>query len=476
MSSEEKGKGKGKGKSKPSSTSFVKGKGKNKGQNISKGKGKGKKKNNNYYNNNSYWSNHNYNNNNNNNNYYYYYYYYSSYKNNWNNSWQSSWNNNNYNKGRGKGRGDKGKGKGKIICSICKKFGHTASSCYYNNNNNTNNVQQALPPPHQQYDLNNPNLDMPVSHLPRDQLPVINRNGQLTSGVPFSTASSYAPSQAASSSRYVNAPGPMVYDISFLEFEHIIDHLDTTSLQDIPAAWLKPHLILCDSGASTSVAPPSFAPHVKMEPFQNDITLKTATSQPINIIGYKDIHLISKEVEFDAGFTSRMSGRHHQQQHLLEHQQRHIHNTDLDQEDINIEAHRPRSLRSPSQPTPLQIEEHNLAHQPFRSWCPICQQTRGRPSHHRRRGEDHQSVIMFDYTFLTNPQHPPQTPSSGNRYENHITILSLIESTTGVSHAIMTHRKGITRHQLHQAKKWIITNGFSDAVIQCDAETSHPAD
>ena len=41
-----------------------------------------------------------------------------------------------------------------------------------------------------------------------------------------------------------------------------------------------------------------------------------------------------------------------------------------------------------------------------------------------------------------------------------------------MSHAIMTHRKGITRHQLHQAKKWIITNGFSDAVIQCDAETS----
>ena len=185
------------------------------------------------------------------------------------------------------------------MCSICKKFGHTASQCYYNN---TNNVQQALPPPHQQYDLNNPNLDMPVAHLPRDQLPVINRNCQLQSGVPFSTASSYAPGQSASSSRYVNTPGSVVYDISFLEFVHIIDHLDTASLQDLPATWLKPHLILCDSGASTSVAPSSFAPHIKMEPFQNDITLKTATSQPINIIGYKDIHLISKEVEFGARF------------------------------------------------------------------------------------------------------------------------------------------------------------------------------
>ena len=259
-----------------------------------------------------------------------------------------------------------------------------------------------------------------------------------------------------------------------------------------------------------------------MEPFQNDITLKTATSQPINIVGYKDIHLISKEVEFDARFcitnvkwpllgladiinnnislnisrdNSNIYSKGKTTELILENNKlllnailvptdkyilpqwvtliRHnILNTDLDQEDINIEARRPKSLRSPSQPTPSQIEEHNLTHQPFRSWCPICQQTRGRPSQHCRRGGDHQSVIMCDYTFFTNPHHPLLTPSSGSRCENHITILSLIETTTGMSHAIMTHRKGITKHQLHQAKKWIIINGFSDAVIQCDAETS----
>ena len=363
---------------------------------------------------------------------------------------------------------------------------------------------------------------MPVSHLPRDQLPVINRNGQLTSGVPFSTASSYAPSQSASSSRCITTPGPVVYDISYLEFEHIIDHLDSSSLEDLPPEWLKPHLILCDSGASTSVAPPSFAPHIDMQPFQNDITLRTATSQPIHIIGYKDIHLISKGVEFDARFyitnvkrpllgladiinsdislniskdNSNIYHKGRTTELILENNklllnailvptdkyilpqwvtliQHNILNTDLDQEDINIEARRPKSLRSPLQPTPSQIEEHNLTHQPFRSWCPICQQTRGRPSQHRRRGESQESTIMCDYTFVTNPHHPPQTPSSGNRYENHIRVLSLIESTTGMSHAIMTHRKGLTQHQLHQAKKWIITNGFGDSVIQCDAEGS----
>ena len=43
----------------------------------------------------------------------------------------------------------------------------------------------------------------------------------------------------------------------------------------------------------------------------------------------------------------------------------------------------------------------------------------------------------------------------------------------GTCHAIMTHKKGITnKHQVAQAKKWIIINSFSDATVQCDAETS----
>ena len=361
---------------------------------------------------------------------------------------------------------------------------------------------------------------MPVAHLPRDQLPVLNRNGQLQSGVPFQTASSYAPSQSTTSTRYVNTPGPVVYDVSHVEFEHIIDHLDRTSLQDLPADWLKLGRILCDSGASASVAPPSFAAHIKMEPFQHDITLKAATSEPIDIIGCKDIHLISEEVEFDDKFyitnvkrpllgladilSSNISmniSRHKPNiyskgkttdliiennkllleailvpagEHILPQWvsliQHNVLNADQEfQADINIEARRPKSLRSPSRPSSAQIEEHNLTHQPFRSWCPICQQTRGRPSQHRRRGEEssclttHSSPIHLIHLWLAadTTASPP--------------FLSMVESITGMSYviiAIMTHKKGITKHRLHQAKKWTITNGFSDATIQCDAETS----
>ena len=141
-----------------------------------------------------------------------------------------------------------------------------------------------------------------------NQLPVINRNGQLTSGVPFSTASSCAPSQSASSSRCITTPGPVVYDISYIKFEHIIDHLDSSSLEDLPPEWLKPHLILCDSGASTSVAPPSFAPHIDMQPFQNDITFENRLQVSLSTSSATRTFISSQRVlSLMLGSTSRMS-------------------------------------------------------------------------------------------------------------------------------------------------------------------------
>ena len=47
----------------------------------------------------------------------------------------------------------------------------------------------------------------------------------------------------------------------------------------------------------------------------------------------------------------------------------------------------------------------------------------------------------------------------------------MIETATGMRHAIVTSQEDYT-HQLSQATKWIVINGFSDATIQCDAESS----
>ena len=43
------------------------------------------------------------------------------------------------------------------------------------------------------------------------------------------------------------------------------------------------------------------------------------------------------------------------------------------------EAKPPEVLRDPGAPTPREIEEHNVTHMPFRSWCPHCVAGTGGP-------------------------------------------------------------------------------------------------
>ena len=42
-----------------------------------------------------------------------------------------------------------------------------------------------------------------------------------------------------------------------------------------------------------------------------------------------------------------------------------------------------RKLRDPRLPTPEEVEEHNIrGHIPYRDWCPICVQAKGRGRYH----------------------------------------------------------------------------------------------
>ena len=44
---------------------------------------------------------------------------------------------------------------------------------------------------------------------------------------------------------------------------------------------------------------------------------------------------------------------------------------------------------------------------------------------YRHRGEDHHSVIMLDYTFLTNPHHPSQPTSKGCHQDVEERVISI---------------------------------------------------
>ena len=52
-----------------------------------------------------------------------------------------------------------------------------------------------------------------------------------------------------------------------------------------------------------------------------------------------------------------------------------------DDED-NQQAIKARATAAPNQPTREEVQEHNLTHMPYRIWCPICVQGKGRSTSH----------------------------------------------------------------------------------------------
>ena len=67
------------------------------------------------------------------------------------------------------------------------------------------------------------------------------------------------------------------------------------------------------------------------------------------------------------------------------------------------EATTSRALPSPVKPSQKMIEDHNISHIPFRSWCMACVRGRGKSMDHRLikdKDEDQVPVGSVDYGFL----------------------------------------------------------------------------
>ena len=142
--------------------------------------------------------------------------------------------------------------------------------------------------------------------------------------------------------------------------------------------------------------------------------------------------------------------------------------SDIELEDSNMEARPATTLRTPTTPSPQEVAQHNLTHMPYRSWCPICVQSKGRSGQHRRHQHQH-SVIQLDYCFMHNP-HPTTTVLTDK--PKNIVILTMVENITGLCSAVITPRKGPTRHQLQHLKRFVMEHGFANSIIQTDGENA----
>ena len=62
-----------------------------------------------------------------------------------------------------------------------------------------------------------------------------------------------------------------------------------------------------------------------------------------------------------------------------------------------------RTIATPQQPTKAEIDHHWMSHLPFRNWCPVCVEGRGRerPHFRERSGQRRLPTVCFDYFFIS---------------------------------------------------------------------------
>ena len=221
---------------------------------------------------------------------------------------------------------------------------------------------------------------------------------------------------------------------------------------ELPAHYLKHWGLLVDTGAYVSVAPKHFAPEVPLETVPHPVQLLTATSTPIKIYGTKTVLLVTFRLSFHVRFyitdvkqtllglqdllqgelqltlrdvhssTIKKNGieepllfhdkhfyvealvlpQDHQLNYLwLDYLQNQLFHTtttvyyttgDGEVHEQVREAQLPRSSKPPQLPTEEERLLHELTHQPYRSWCEVCQRSKGRPAYHKRQPKDRERV------------------------------------------------------------------------------------
>ena len=117
--------------------------------------------------------------------------------------------------------------------------------------------------------------------------------------------------------------------------------------------------------------------------------------------------------------------------------------------DEGEEGRPPIRMPAPCRPSQKEIDEHNLTHTPFRSWCRYCVRGRGTNNPHMKKHtnkeEDKPGVarMSMDYGFLSKEEELAQDNP----------MLVMVDEQTGDRYARMTGAKGIGENQ---ERDWLI--------------------
>ena len=130
-------------------------------------------------------------------------------------------------------------------------------------------------------------------------------------------------------------------------------------------------------------------------------------------------------------------------------------------------------LRDPGEPTQAEVDQHNLTHAAFRSWCPHCVRGRGRNAAHRtiRRDADALPTLSFDYCFLgsKNPDEDHEQESAGMT-----PVIVMHDDVSGSVFAHAVPKKGVDYEELPLAVRAVTHDiyslGYKRVIFRDDQE------
>ena len=129
------------------------------------------------------------------------------------------------------------------------------------------------------------------------------------------------------------------------------------------------------------------------------------------------------------------------------------------------QGRQPATRRTPAEPTRKEIEEHELTHTPFRSWCPQCVQGRGRQNAHKTNKEGEEKGLPsfhLDYWIMRDKpgaQHHP--------------VITMVEEKTGTHKAYVVPSKGYVDHVAKKLVQDVSELGFdAEILMKCDQEAA----
>ena len=124
-------------------------------------------------------------------------------------------------------------------------------------------------------------------------------------------------------------------------------------------------------------------------------------------------------------------------------------------EDTQQSALPAKGIKAPQQPTEQERKEHNLTHLPYRSWCTICVESKGRANNHPQQKTSKLPVVQCDFAYI-----------KGIHDKQVIPVLTAIDVETGMSMAIMVQDKQKQFTYLTQCLQTFLTEcGRTQAIL-----------